>query len=148
MIISSLKKITRITFGKLSSEINLINKLIDRQKKIKKFGDDYIAKIYWLIEDCKKFGTLPFSGLARCGFVSVEILDSLLNKKIITLRDKENFMKSIETITSQIQKDYSKEKTVFLSKYGHLRPNTYEINSLNYKDGYDIYFKSNLIKIK
>ena len=148
VIISSLKKITRITFGKLSSEINLINKLIDRQKKIKKFGDDYIAKIYWLIEDCKKFGTLPFSGLARCGFVSVEILDSLLNKKIITLRDKENFMKSIETITSQIQKDYSKEKKVFLSKYGHLRPNTYEINSLNYKDGYDIYFKKQSHKNK
>ena len=37
---------------------------------------------------------------------------------------------------------------MFLSKYGHLRPNTYEINSLNYKDGYDIYFKKQSHKNK
>ena len=26
---------------------------------------------------CKKYGTLPFAGLARCGFVGVELLNSL-----------------------------------------------------------------------
>ena len=31
-------------------------------------------------------------------------------------------------------------KKKFLDIYGHLRPNTYEINSLNYKDGYKFYF--------
>ena len=30
-----------------------------------------IDKIYWLIEDCKRFGTYPFAGFARCGFVAI-----------------------------------------------------------------------------
>ena len=33
-------------------------------------------------------------------------------------------------------------KPNFLEKYGHLRPNSYEITSLNYKDGYQKYFKN------
>src|SRR5690606_5223009 len=27
-----------------------------------------IERIYWLIEDAKRYGTLPFAGLARAGF--------------------------------------------------------------------------------
>ena len=33
----------------------------------------HIDKIYWLIEDCKRFGTLPFAGLARNAFVATDI---------------------------------------------------------------------------
>jgi len=33
-------------------------------------------------------------------------------------------------------------KKLFLSKYGHLRPNTYEINSFNYKENYNVYFRN------
>ena len=28
-------------------------------------------KIYWLLEYCKRYGTLPFAGLARAGFIAV-----------------------------------------------------------------------------
>ena len=31
-------------------------------------------------------------------------------------------------------------KKLFLKRYGHLRPNTYSINSLNYKEGFNQYF--------
>ena len=37
-----------------------------------------VQKIYWLVEDCKRYGTLPFAGLARAGFVAKQLLDSFV----------------------------------------------------------------------
>ena len=38
-------------------------------------------------------------------------------------------------------------KKDFLKIYGHLRPGTYEITSLNYKDGFKDYFGKNLRRV-
>ena len=38
-------------------------------------------------------------------------------------------------------------KNKFLTKYGHLRPNTYEIDYIIYSEGYKIYFDKKLNKI-
>ena len=35
-----------------------------------------------------------------------------------------------------------KDKKSFLNKFGHLRPNTYEISNKNYRENYSIYFKT------
>ena len=42
-----------------------------------------IQKIFFLINDCKKLGTLPFSGIARIAFICTKILRSLLDKRLI-----------------------------------------------------------------
>jgi phosphoenolpyruvate-protein kinase (PTS system EI component) len=39
-------------------------------------------------------------------------------------------------------------KRVFIEKYGHIRPNTYDIRSLNYKNGFKFYFKKSKIDQK
>ena len=39
------------------NEIERINILEKKQKQIEELNLDYIANIYWLIEDCKKYGT-------------------------------------------------------------------------------------------
>ena len=39
----------------------------------------------------------------------------------------QNFMRSINTIASDIIKDKKLPKKKFCEKYGHLRPNTYDI---------------------
>ena len=148
LIINALKKINIGSFKLFHQEIKKINKLKNKQKKISKSNIDYIAKIYWLIEDCKKYGSRPFAGLARCAFISTELINSLVTKKIITTKEREFFLQSIETLTSKIKKDYSKNKNSFLKKYGHLRPNTYEISSLNYRDGFSTYFGGKLNKEK
>jgi glutamine kinase len=140
LIERSLKKINTIAFKKIKDETIKINILEKKQKEIDKLKIDHIAKIYWLIEDCKKYGTYPFAGLARTAFISTELLNSLVNNKIISSAEREKFLQSIKTITTDIKNDYSKSKYFFLKKYGHLRPNTYEISSLNYRDGFNIYF--------
>jgi len=140
LIEKSLKNINNIAFNKIESETSKIKKLQDKQNEIEKLNLDYIAKIYWLIEDCKKYGSYPFAGLARTAFISTELINSLVSNEIITSKERENFLQSIETITTDIKNDYFKSKKFFLKKYGHLRPNTYEISSLNYHDGFNIYF--------
>tara|TARA_B100000795_G_scaffold191601_1_gene146123 strand:- start:1640 stop:3973 length:2334 start_codon:yes stop_codon:yes gene_type:complete len=148
LIIKSLKNINFISFKKIKKETKKIKILQAKQNEIFKLNLDYIAKIYWLIEDCKKYGTYPFAGLARTAFISTELINSLVANKIITLKERENFLQSIETITTDIKNDYYKSKKFFLKKYGHLRPNTYEISSLNYREGYNIYFDGNAKKKK
>ena len=98
-----------------------------------------IDKIYWLIEDCKRFGTLPFAGIARCAFISRDILNSFVQTKILTEKELEVFLKSIKTISSEINTNlYKLSSKKFKDKYGHIRPNTYDIESKNYFDNYKI----------
>ena len=68
----------------------------------------YIDKIYWLIEDCKKYGTLPFAGFARCAFTAVDFLNSLVEKKIISSNEKLLFLNSLNTVASSMKIDYAK----------------------------------------
>mgnify|MGYP000891154110 CR=1 FL=1 len=65
----------------------------------------YIDKIYWLIEDCKNYGTSSFAGLARSGFVSVDIMNSFVESKIMTQEEKNLFFEGIKTISSEILED-------------------------------------------
>lgn len=148
--IQELIKITNNLMNNFSAEIDLINILKKNQQKIKKSKYYKIQKIYYLIQDCKKFGTNPFASFARSAFVAMVFLESMVKDKIITKKDKFKFLSSINTITTEMINDHIKfSKKNFLKKYGHLRPNTYEITSLNYRENYNSYFKTkrkNLIK--
>ncbi|MGA2742590.1 MAG: adenylyl-sulfate kinase, partial [Bryobacteraceae bacterium] len=55
-----------------------IDLLAERFPVIRNAEIDKISRIYWLIEDCKRYGTLPFAGLARAGFIAVQMLQSLI----------------------------------------------------------------------
>ena len=144
----SLININKIAFNALYLDLEKIRKLNKRITQINKTKLHEINKIYYLIEECKKFGTEAFAGLARCGFIAVEILNSFEEEKIISTNDKNNFLNSIENIATKINKDFKNlNKTKFCLKNGHLRPNTYDITSLNYKEGYHLYFnKDNTLK--
>ena len=140
ILLNSLIKINKIAIKQIDQDYELIKKLIEKQETVKKLSLYYIDKIYWFIEDCKKFGTLPFAGLARCGFIATEILNSFVEEKIFSENDRLKFLASIKTITSEMQEEIHQDKKTFLKKFGHLRPGTYEITSLNYKDNFKNYF--------
>jgi phosphohistidine swiveling domain-containing protein len=126
----------------------LIEHLVLRQIQIDKSNIYEIDKIYWLVEDCKKYGTLPFAGLARCGFIAIDLLKSLKENKFINDSDYSAFLNSIETVTSKMKNDINKyPKGKFIKKYGHLRPGTYEITNKNYEENFEVYF-GKLIKNK
>ncbi len=101
-----------------------------------------IEKIYWLLEDCKRYGTLPFAGLARGAFIAVQLLRSLTACGIITEADYELFMNEVNTVSSGMNADFrDMSKSAFLKKYGHLRPGTYDITSLRYDEAPELYFE-------
>jgi phosphohistidine swiveling domain-containing protein len=145
----SLKNINLISILKKSEDFASIKLLKKKQYNLKKSKLYEIDKIYWAVEDCKKYGTLPFAGLARCGFVAIDLLNSLLEIGAISEKEKIIFLSTVNTITSEMKMDLHKlSKKNFLIKYGHLRPGTYDITSKNYKDNYNQYFDKKLFKNK
>lgn len=103
-----------------------------------------IEKIYWLLEDCKRYGTLPFAGLARAAFIAVQMLKSMVKCQILTEHDYQLFMNSVNTVSSNMSHDFVvMDEQGFLSKYGHLRPGTYDITSPRYDETPDLYFDWN-----
>jgi adenylylsulfate kinase-like enzyme/phosphohistidine swiveling domain-containing protein len=102
---------------------------------------DKISRIYWLIEDCKRYGTLPFAGLARAGFIAVQMLQSFVEADILNGEEVAAFMASVDTVGSRIGEDFAQlSKADFLARYGHLRPGTYDILSPRYDETPDLYF--------
>lgn len=100
-----------------------------------------VDKIYWLIEDCKRYGTLPFAGIARAAFIAVQFLNSFVDEHILTQEEKIHFLSTIQTVSKTMSHDrHRMDKETFLKYYGHLRPGTYDICSSRYDEAYDAYF--------
>jgi len=139
-------KIIDLENGLFRSDLNKINILTEKFDKIAQSDLNIISKIYWLIEDCKRYGTLPFAGLARSAFVAVQFLKSFVNAGIIDEEEYEAFMNSLSTVSKRLNKDLhllkkgKLDKVDFLSTYGHLRPGTYDILSLRYDEDFENYF--------
>jgi len=118
-----------------------VKTLTERRERLYNADTDAITKIYWLLEDCKRYGTLPFAGLARAGFISVSLLKSLVSLGVISKAESDRFINSLDAVSSQLPRDLSSlGKEEFLEKYGHLRPGTYDILSSRYDKEPDLYF--------
>ncbi|MDC0092770.1 PEP/pyruvate-binding domain-containing protein [Alphaproteobacteria bacterium] len=143
-IIESLKRLTNKIIdnddGLWKKDIGKLETLKDKQKIINTSNLAPIEKIYWLLEDCKRYGTLPFAGLARAGFIAVQLLQSLVRVGVLTAYEYESFLESLSTVNSDMQLELRKGKNQFLKKYGHLRPGTYNILSHRYDETPDMYF--------
>ena len=101
-----------------------------------------------LLERCRRCGTLPFSKLARHGFVGVLFLKSLVARGALTPQAADHFMHSIHTVAADLVLDMhalgagSITRAAFLRRYGHLRPGTYDVLSYRYDEQPDLYLSS------
>jgi len=153
-------EISRIEY----SLLDLTNRIISPEKglykkdieKIKTLEINYetiihsdislVDKIYWLIEECKMYGTLPFAGVARAAFIAVQFLRSFVETGILTGSDYDLYMNSLDTVNKRMNSDLRKyfggEITFeqFICKYGHIRPGTYDITSKRYDEAFHEYF--------
>ena len=123
-----------------------IETLKARHRTVVDGGMSAVDKIYWLLEDCKRYGTLPFSGLARAAFIAVQFLQGLVKLGIFSRTDYDAFLRSLDTITNRMGADVARLRAGrlgredFLREYGHLRPGTYDILSPRYDEAFDRYF--------
>lgn len=139
-------KFTENIIKNFPSVMNSCNKSItkmnrNRIQKIQSKNESYFDKLSIaesLLNDCKNFGTIPFSLMARIAFISSTILKSFSKNKIFPESFIHEFMNSLETPLSQFQNDLTSfsqnkiTKKIFLEKYGHLRPGTYDITIPRY----------------
>lgn len=144
---ADLAQLTNDILSQFDSTLNRDNKSIQRLKdkynavKQSIKTDDWREKlrlIYQLTEDCMVLGTTPFARVARFAFIGTALLRSLQAAEIIGQKDYDAFMKSISTVATQMDRDFSllrnglMNSDAFLSQYGHLRPGTYDITKLPY----------------
>lgn len=98
-----------------------------------------------LLVDCGRYGITPFSILARYAFVALALLKSMVRAGLLSADDMERFLQSVPTVAGEFTADLARlrsgemDKAAFLARYGHLRPNSYEITSANYTQAFDQY---------
>lgn len=149
-----LKKITINGIRNFDKYISKINHLEGLRKEIKNANKPDLKKIIKLIDDCKKYGSLPFAHAARNGFISTIFLNSFVNLGIISEKRFNEFFQSVKTITSEFEEDLIKlnlnriSTSSVIQKYGHLRPGTYEITTEPYWKNPKKYLSSHSKKIK
>ena len=146
----SLKKITKNSLLRLSKDTISIFQLKKRREKVLNSSLTQINKILYLIDDCKKYGTLAFAHAARAGFVAGTILKNLTECKILSKKRKSEFFMSFRTVAGEFENDkylYSKKLRLssLINRYGHLRPGTYELGNQAYWENPKKYLYSNAI---
>lgn len=91
-----------------------------------------------LIEQCVRYGTVPFSILARHGFIARTFLLSLLHRGALDEFTVARLQGGVRTVASELLDDIhtlqngALTRAEFMQRYGHLRPGTYDILSPRY----------------
>ncbi|MCX9103496.1 PEP/pyruvate-binding domain-containing protein [Aeromonas veronii] len=148
----SLKKLTENAIlgtgvGSLFYTLELVN-VIAQQQDIRRAANCHLAElgaINRLLIECRRAGTVCFSILARHAFIAEAMLRSASSCGAITRDRLQVWKQSFSTITTELTSDYaavcngSIRPYEFFSKFGHLRPGTYDITSLRYDERHDLF---------
>lgn len=143
----ALKAITFQAFSRNKSDLTSIEQLENRFARIMNVEMPPLERALILLEDCRRYGTLSFSHLARSAFIAVTLLRSAVSTGVIDKKAMDDFLNSIRTITHQFTHDaratYDGQMTweSFVTRYGHLRPGTYDITSPCYAEDPEHYLR-------
>ena len=130
----------------IDKELALLRRLEKNREKILTSSLPIVDKIVLLLDDCRYYGTLPFAKLARLSFIGSNLILSLEKSGVVSKSFHEKFFQTVATIATKFVTDVEKlqrtemSKEIFLEKYGHLRPGTYDICSRTYAEAFEFYF--------
>ena len=105
--------------------------------------DDYLLASQKLLFDCKKYGVIPFSAVARIAFIGTALLRGLKSNSTLKPEIFDDFLAGISTPLSEFKEEMGKfvdgdiSRKYFMEKYGHLRPGTYDITIPTYNKNHD-----------
>jgi len=145
-LLSITNKVINFRTGLYKKDLAQIEILKEKYDSIVNSQLSAVDKIYWLVEDSKRYGTLPFAGIARSAFIATQFIRSFVELGVFTKDEHDLFTGSFRTITSDLHDDLAKyaekqiSKEEFMEKYGHLRPGTYDILSRRYDEDFNNYF--------
>jgi hypothetical protein len=125
--------------GGISKALAKVEELARKQVSARQLSmGQGVAALFGMIDECVRLGTVPFSILARHGFIARTILLSLNRRGILTMEDINCIQSGVRTVASALVNDMRRlqlgelSRSDFMAEYGHLRPGTYDILSRRY----------------
>ena len=103
-----------------------------------------------LLRNCRDFGTLPFSIVARHAFIAMAFVKAMVARGAVDPASTARLMGGIHTVAADIVEGMHDVSTgamdleKFLAFCGHLRPGTYDILSPRYDAAPDLYLKDSI----
>lgn len=143
----ALREISANAIKRNSHDLAVIDELERRFEQLAATPMAPLEKVWTLLLDCRRYGALPFAHLARSAFVAITLLRSAVSTGALTEAEMEDFLGTIRTVSHMLTHDAhdcARDEMpweTFVHKYGHLRPGTYDINSLSYRADPDRYLK-------
>lgn len=146
---SALRVVTRHALERYEIDRAQVATLEKRRARLSR-GDDVppLALACALLDDARRYGTLPFAHLARGAFVATALLRSAVAEGILSEEELSDFMSSLQTVARRFGEDGADVAEGRLSwkdyreRYGHLRPGTYEITSPCYAEDPERYLRA------
>ncbi|MCO7021409.1 sugar metabolism cluster protein, partial [Vibrio paracholerae] len=139
--------ITVNALGRNAGDMAAIERLEQRFTELKNSQLPALSKAFALLEDARRYGTLPFAHLARSAFVAVTLLRSAVATEVLSQAEVDDFLNSIRTVSHAYTQDAqacAREVLpwlTFVERYGHLRPGTYDITSPSYRQDPEHYLR-------
>jgi hypothetical protein len=105
----------------------------------------HIPLVAALLDECKRLGTMPFSIIARHAFIAESLLRTAVLRGAFGPERLRQFKASIRTVSGEMTVDFKAVldgglgRDEFMSRYGHLRPGTYDILSPRYVERADLF---------
>ena len=142
--------LTDLTEGapeRCQEQLSAIDELDRRYRRLMQADMPPVERAFALLEDCRRFGTLPFAHLARAAFVATSLVRSLETIGVTNTAQTEDFLQSLSTVSGMFEIDGHKVASgnlpwpEFVERYGHLRPGTYEVTSPSYAEDSERYLR-------
>lgn len=143
----ALLRITVNELGRITSDMGAIELLEQRFAVLESSQLPLLSKAFALLEDARRYGTLPFAHMARSAFVAVTLLRSAVATGVLTQAEMDDFLNTIRTVSHAYKQDLQScacgelPWLSFVERYGHLRPGTYDITSRSYRQDPERYLR-------
>jgi hypothetical protein len=150
----------RLTDGVVSGRVEPVREQLRKVEELARRRTALVAAPYRfesiprvvavLLDDCVRFGTVPFSILARYAFIGSSLLRSLRQRGVLDGDEYHAFLEGIRTVAGDLVHDVAAlargelGRAEFLERYGHLRPGTYDILALSYEERPELYLPRDL----
>ncbi len=138
--------------GITEHDLKQVKLLTERRDRIMRFYGksdktpwNSLHTAYGILQNCKRFGTFPFSRQARLAFIAKSFLISLRKEEVVSEEFYHDFLNSIRTVASEFNDDFYRlqngelDKDSFIGQYGHLRAGTYDITTPRYDSSSNLF---------
>lgn len=144
---SGLSTVGAAVLGRVGSDLAAVKGLAERSAANAARASDPLIRASVLLDEAAVLGTLPFAHLARAAFVAVSLLRGAEAVGLLSPEAVADFHAGIRTVSHDLGAEAAAVAAgrlgfeELVSRWGHLRPGTYEVTSPRYDADPDRYLR-------